>query len=437
MAKFLFAMWPFAGHVHPALAIGIALRERGHEVAYWSGGAAGPLIEGERFSFFPFTRVDEEKVTRLATNEFPWTPSRWQRIRTAPRIQAKFREWLLDTIPDQVADLDAILTEWRPDAIVCDLSVWGPFLILHESRQIPVAVLSVQAACILPGPDAPMWGQGVPRPRTAWQRWRSRAAHSLLHILSAPFRAQVNAMRGRYGLPAIDCSVTEYAAHMPLYLVPSTPEYDYQRRDLPPSVRYVGPCLWDRSSQSQPPAWIDKLPTDQPLVCVTEPTIGTTEPFLLKAAAEALADLPVQVVMTAGSQRNPSELGIRSAPNVRVESYVPHSYLLPRMSVMVTPGGSGGVLAALGSGVPMVIVPTEWDRPENAQRVVEAGAGLRIPAEHCTAGRLRAAVQQVLQDPSYRNAAQRLSVAFSKYKGPRQAAGLLESLALASGKHDS
>jgi MGT family glycosyltransferase len=434
MSRFLIAVWPFAGHVHPALAVGIALRERGHEVSYWSGGAVGALIRGEGFLFFPFARVDEQKVSRLASAEFPWTPSMVERIRSLPRVQAKFKEWLLDTIPDQVADLDAIVTEWRPDTIVCDLSVWAPFLILHESRQIPVAVLSILAACILPGDDVPLWGQGTLRPRTSWQRWCSRAAHRVLHVVSARFRSQANAMRARYGLPAIDCSVTEYAGRMPLYLVPSTPEYDYQRRDLPPSVRYVGPCLWDRPTQSHRPAWIDSLPADQPLVYVTEATIGTTEPFLLKAAAEALAGLPIQVVMTAGSQRNPSELGIRVAPNIRVESYVPQSYLLPRMSVMVTLGGSGGVLAALTAGVPLVVVPTEWDRPENAQRVVEAGAGLRIPAEHCTAERLRAGVQQVLQEPSYRNAAQRLAAAFRRYEGPRQAAELLETLALTSAK---
>ncbi len=430
MARFLFAVWPFAGHVHPALAVGIALRQRGHEVAWWTGQAAAGLIKAEGFAFFPFTRVDEAKIIRLASTEFPWTPSVIGKLRSLPRVQAKFREWLLDTVPDQVADLEAAIDQWRPDTIVTDLSVWAPFLVLHERRKIPVAVLSVLAACILPGSDVPLWGQGLPRPKTPLQRWTSRVAHKLLHIASARFRGQANAMRARYGLPPIERSVTVYAASMPLYLVPSAREYDYDRRDLPPSVHYIGPCLWDRASESQPPAWLEQIPADQPLVYVTEATIGTSEPFLLKAAAEALAGLPVQVVMTAGAQRDPASLGIRTAPNIRVESYVPQSFLLPRMSLMVTLGGSGGVLAALSAGVPLVVVPTEWDRPENAQRVVEAGAGVRIPAEQCTAEKLRSVVQRVLRDSSFRAEAGRLAAAFRKYEGPREAARLLENLAL-------
>ena len=431
MARFLFSMWPFAGHLHPALAVAIALRDRGHDVAFYTGASANELIEGEGFLVFRFSAVDESNVKRLASSEFPYVSSMWERIRTAPKIQRKFREWLLDTVPDQITDLDRVMEQWRPDVIVSDLSMWAPFLVLREARGIPVAVLSILAACILPGPDVPLWGRGLPRPRSQWQRWRSRAAHKMLFLLSSRFRAQANAMRARYNLPGISCPVTEYAAQSPLYIVPSTPEYDYNRRDLPRSVHYVGPCLWDRPAQSIPPPWLDELPSGQPLIYVTEATIGTTEPFLLKAAAQALGDLPVRVVMTAGAQRKPSDLGIQCASNTRLESYIPQSWLLPRTSVMITLGGSGGVLAALGRGVPLVIVPTEWDRPENAQRVVEAGAGLRIPAEHCTPERLRAAVEQVLKNPSYTQNAQRLAADFKRFEGPAGAAALLESVAAA------
>ena len=432
MARFLFSVWPFAGHVHPSLAIAHALRARGHEIAFYTGAAVRSVVEGEGFKLFPFQNVDEERVSFLAASEFPYSPSLWRRLRTARRVQAKFREWLLDTVPQQLADMDAVLAEWRPDVLVCDLAFWSPILVLHEARRIPVAVLSVLAACILPGPHAPPWGQGLPRPRNAMMRLRSQLAQTLLRWLSAGFRSQVNAMRQRYGLPAVGCSVTELAGQMSLYLVPSTPEYDYERRDLPPSVHYVGPCLWDKPGHAPPPEWLTRLPSDRPLVYVTEATIGTAEPFLLRAAASALKDLPVQVVMTTGRQRNPAELGLVPAPNVRVEPYVPQSDLLPGAAVMVTLGGSGGVLAALGAGVPLVIVPTEWDRPENAQRVVEAGAGLRIAPNRCTPERLRAAVERVLNEPSFRENAQRLAGAFARYGGPARAAQLLEDLSSTS-----
>jgi MGT family glycosyltransferase len=434
MARFLFAVWPFAGHVHPSLAVAHALADRGHEIAFYTGSTFRPIVEGEGFRFFPFQKVDEARVTGLASSEFPYNASLRDRLRNARRTQAKFREWLLDTVPQQIEDLDQLLPEWRADVLVCDLAFWSPILVLGELRHIPVAVLSVLAACILPGPQAPLWGNGAPRPRNAAMRLGSRVQRTLIQWLSAGFRADVNAIRRRYGLSAIDRSVTEFAGQMPLYLVPSSPEYDFQRQDLPPTVRYVGPCLWDRPARTPPPEWLAQLAGDRPLVYVTEATIGTGEPFLLKAAAQALKEAPVQVVMTTGRQRDPASLGLGAMPaNMRVESYIPQSALLPNTSVMVTLGGSGGVLAALSAGVPLVIVPTEWDRPENAQRVMEAGAGLRLAADRCTPERLRAAIDRVLNEPSFRENARRLASAFARYGGPARAAELLEELARSAG----
>lgn len=427
MARVLFTVWPFAGHLHPAIAIAHALRARGHEVAFYTGAAVRPMIEGEGFTAFPFRKVNEERLAFLTASDFRPSPSLRQRIQTAKEGQARAKEWLLDSIPPQIEDLEPILDGWRPDAVVCDLSFWSPILVLHETRQLPVAVLSVLASCLLPGPDIPNWGPGLPRPRNTLMRLQTRWQRGVFKVLSAGFRRAVSAVRRRYGLPPLNVSVTEYAGEMPLYLVPSTPEYDYQRRDLPASVHYVGPCLWDKAG-SAVPAWLSALSGEPPLIYVTEATIGTAEPFLLKAAAEALKNLPLQVVMTTGKQRDPGQLGIEAAPNIRVEPYIPQSELLPKMSVMVTLGGSGGVLAALKAGIPLVIVPTEWDRPENAQRVVEAGAGIRIRAEKCTPGALRAAVEKVLKEPSFRQNAQRLADDFARYGGADQAAGLVEKL---------
>jgi len=433
MSRFLFTVWPFAGHLHPAIAVAHALKARGHQVAFYTGGSARQVIEGEGFRFFPFQRVDERKVSSLVASGFPYCPTLWSRIRRAKVLQKNFRTWLLDTIPEQVADIEAALGESPADALICDLAFWCPFLILGEARPIPVAVLSIAASCMLPGPDAPVWGPGTPRPRTKGMRWRGDLERALVGWVSRNFLRYVNVQRDCFGLPPLRCSVTELAGQMPLYLMPSTPEFDYQRGDLPSSVHYVGPCLWDKPGKAPAPAWLADLPSGQPLIYVTEATIGTQEPFLLKAAVLAFQNQPVQVVMTTGKQRSESDLALGTlASNLRVETYVPQSDLLPKTAVMVTLGGSGGVLAALKAGVPLVVVPTEWDRPENAQRVVEAGAGLRIAPNACTPERLRAAVQTVLTDGSYRRNAERLAADFEQYKGPARAAELLESLVVST-----
>jgi MGT family glycosyltransferase len=165
-------------------------------------------------------------------------------------------------------------------------------------------------------------------------------------------------------------------------------------------------------------------------VHVTEGTIHVEKPTLLQAASRAFANRPVELVMTTGRHRDPAELDLGPpAPNVRVERYVPHSDLLPRTAVLVTSGGSGTVMKAVTAGVPMIIVPDGWDHPENAQRLVEAGAGLRLERERCTSKRLRAAVERVLSEPSFRENARRLAAGFARCGGSDRAAELLEGLA--------
>jgi UDP:flavonoid glycosyltransferase YjiC (YdhE family) len=80
-----------------------------------------------------------------------------------------------------------------------------------------------------------------------------------------------------------------------------------------------------------------------------------------------------------------------------------------------------------------VVVPTSWDKPDNARRVTHAGAGLRVPARRCTPERLRAVVRAVLHEPRYRSGAQRLAALLAAAPGPPEAARLLEDLAAPRG----
>jgi UDP:flavonoid glycosyltransferase YjiC (YdhE family) len=87
------------------------------------------------------------------------------------------------------------------------------------------------------------------------------------------------------------------------------------------------------------------------------------------------------------------------------------------------------VLASLKAGVPLLVVPTFWDKNDNAQRVVEAGVGIRLAPRHCTAERVRASVTRLLGEPAFRERARLMARLFAEVPGPRLAAELLEKLA--------
>jgi MGT family glycosyltransferase len=424
MARFLFTTWPFPGHVIPHATIAQALGERGHECAFYTGSRGGKVLDAEGIRYFPFQRLDEDELWKMLFEQ----QSGFVHWSSFPRFQAVMKSWLLETLPGQVEDLLPIIENWKPDVIVCDPTMWSPILILHEKYKIPVAV-SCYFACKVPGPDLPPFGLGLRLPANAWERVWYRGLSTLIDVAAASFRRQVNDIRRSFELPPIHVSVSELAGSMPLYMVPTSPEFDYNRRNLPKSVHYVGPCLW-RDRQSSTADQFAGLRRDQPWIHVTEGTIHVQAPLVLKAAASGLANLPMEVIMTTGGNREPSELAIGDiASNIHIYRWVSHSELLPKTAVLITTGGAGSVMAALNAGVPMVVVPTEWDKPEVAQRVAESGAGIRLSPQKCTPERLREAVERVLRESSFRENAKRLQASFGRYGGPVQAAELLEGLA--------
>lgn len=431
MAKFLFTVWPFPGHIHPNVAVAHALGELGHEIAFYTAGSLGPLLEGEGFRCFPFQRLDGDRVEAIVLALDRMSLDHW----TARQKKALLREWLLGTVEEQLQDLATVSPVWRPDVLVCDPAMWGPLLVFRETAGVPLAVLSYLAACMLPGPEGPIVGLPLPRAHG----WIASLGHGLLRwiagIVAADVRRAAEELRASHGLAPMGTSVTAFAGRMPLYIVPSTPAYDRQRRDLPRSVQYVGPCRWDKPAATQSAPWLTELPRDRPIVYVTEGTMHTKPPLLLPAALQALASQRLRVLATTGKHRDPESLGLGVIPaNARVERWIPHSDLFPRTDVVVTTGGTGTVLAALAEGIPLLVVPTAWDQYDNAWRVSEAGAGIRLPPGRCTPDRIRVAVGRLLTEGSFRRNARRLASDFTRYGGAAQAADLLADLAVHRGE---
>jgi len=430
MARFLITCWPFVGHLYPQISAAHALRDRGHDVRFYSHESARPVVEGERFGFFPFVHVDQRRFERVHAlmGQVPATQPKPLTLSVAMRA---YRDMLADSIPEQIADLQPIVARWTPDVVVTDPALWGPILVLWEMTGIPVALLSQMIGSLIPGPDAPPWGPGLPSPRTFATRLLSRATQVGVDVVAHNMRRHVDRIRSRYGLRPMGCSVNAFTGRLPLYLIPSLPELDFNRRDQPPNVHYIGPCVWTNPGAASM-EWLDELPVDRPWVHATEGTAQYQEPFLLRAAAQGLAGERLEVILTTGQfSRDPATLGLnRLPPNVHVERWVSHEDLLPRCAALATTGGAATVLASLKAGVPLVVVPTFWDKSDNAQRVVEAGVGLRLAPRHCTPDRVRAAVMRVIEEPAFRENARRMARRFAEVRGPRLAAELLEKLAM-------
>ncbi len=426
MSKFLFTVWPLTGHIHPNLAIATELEKLGHRVAFFTGSHARAMVEGAGFACFPLRKVNENLIEEMFLS-----PRGIQSASANPfQLRDRWRKCVLDSVPAQLADLEEIMASWQPDAIVCDPTMWAPFLILRETRNIPVAIFGLVPACHISGRDGPILGFALPRARTSFGRMRARVLRRVSDLFLRPVRRDASRLRASRGLPPLDCSVTDFAGRMPLYLVPGSPEFDYQRDDLPPSVHYVGPCLWKGSKEESLPPWVEDLPRNQPLIYASEGTVQL-KPVVLRAVAQGLAGHPVQVIITTGKHRDPAtlDLGVHPLPsNIHVAQWIPLTPLLKKLAAMVTIGGPSTMMAALEAGVPVVVVPFTWDHPETGWRVAESGAGIHLPPKLCTPERMRVAVEHVLKEPSFRQNAQRLARSFERRGGAARAAELIARL---------
>jgi UDP:flavonoid glycosyltransferase YjiC (YdhE family) len=151
----------------------------------------------------------------------------------------------------------------------------------------------------------------------------------------------------------------------------------------------------------------------EPLVYVTFGSVAATLgyfPDLYRAVIDALADLPVRVLVTTGAD----DVG-SVPPNVSVMPWMPQDAVLESAAAVVSHGGHGTLLGALAHGLPQVVMPLfAHDQWRNARRVAELGAGVALdgPERDTFAlpgpdllARLPGAVEHVLRRKSHARAA--------------------------------
>jgi UDP:flavonoid glycosyltransferase YjiC (YdhE family) len=156
----------------------------------------------------------------------------------------------------------------------------------------------------------------------------------------------------------------------------------------------------DDDASSLPDWWAGDT---RPLVYVTFGTVSASIPPVAAVYPKALAaaeGFDARVLLTTGH-----ELDLDSIPgNVHVERWVDQADVLGEAAVVVGHGGAGTTLGALAAGVPQVVAPLFADQPSNAARVAVAGAGVVSSLDG-----LRSAVEHVLGEPRFRDAARRVA----------------------------
>jgi MGT family glycosyltransferase len=401
--RFLMTMWEGGGTLPPELAIARRLLAQGHQVHVLGDPTIRERAEALGCGFSAWQRAPHR--TSLHPDEDLLRD--WE-VRSPLTMLKRVRDtFIAGPAADFAADTLDTIEEVGPDAVVPDFMLFGT-IIGAQAAGLPVAPV-VPNIWSIPTPGAPAIGPGFPLARTTLGRTRDRVMLGLANRLFGAGLPTLNQARAAHGLPPLG-SFYDQVLDTDRILVLTSPTFDFSSPHVPDNVRYVGPILDDPDwVEPWTPPWPDAL--DGPVVLVAMSATFQDQGPLLRRVVQALSDLPVRGIVTLGQMLAPDV--VPPAANVAVVPSAPHAQILPHADVVITHCGHGTTLKSLAAGVPLVCLPMGRDQNDTAARVDHHGAGVRL-APRASVGRIRTAVQQVLEQAQFGDAAGRLATTIAR-----------------------
>jgi UDP:flavonoid glycosyltransferase YjiC (YdhE family) len=428
--KIVIATFGSLGDIHPKIALGLELRERGHDVV---------------FSVMEFYR---EKVALLG---FDFSPLR-------PNVDPDDRQLAVEMM-DAAKGTEKIITELivpNLDAMFGDLmtAVEGagalitgeiiyPAASVVEKTGIPwistslapISFFSAHDPCVYP---IHQWYRHLHFLPVAFHRSLFRLmTRDVARKWLAPYRD----FRNRLGLDPehdpIFYGKNSDLLHLALFSKAlAVPQPDWHRPTL-----QAGFCFYDgqRDSGLMPEGLERFLEAGEPPIVFT---LGSAAAFdagdFFVESARAAKILGRRAVLLYGAFNEPPRTdetgdwrigtGNQIASRIAAFEYAPYSKVFPRAACVVHQGGVGTTGQALRAGVPQLVMPYSHDQPDNAERCRRRGVAETISRDRYSAERAALKLRAILADPSYSEKAEEAAKVVARENGVAAAADAIDAV---------
>jgi MGT family glycosyltransferase len=379
--RFLVVTLNASGNWPPELALIRALVQRGHTV--------GVLHEADLAA----------QITALGAEYCPYHT-------VAPRDRTIRHDTQRESELDRVIRV-TYLNPTYGDDLLAEVRRFAPDVLLVDRMLMAAAVAAEYTGL----PTAMLW-------HTVYGAWMSSPLWT-----SAAVLAPLNVLREQRGLARVP-NVRGSMEKAHAILAFTYEAFDTRLPDAPRHLHYVGPlaCL----PQPRPPYTLSWPPEDErPLILVSYSTAFQNQVPTLQRIAEAVAPLPVRVLMTLGSRVAAEELRLPS--NVVAETFVPHAAVLAQTRLLVTHAGHGTVMAATTAGVPKVCTPMGRDQYAVSGCVERLGLG-RVAPMTASPEELRQTLVAALADEALHERACTFAAGLDVEAGLSRALEVLETL---------
>ena len=404
------------GDVQPPIALGRALKARGHSVRLFASVNFRGWIEAHGLEAAD-TGVN---IQELMESEGGVA---WVEKGHNPLVQAREMKRLLDDVGWELV-WDAWEACQGADAIFTSFTSDTPGTAMAEKLGVPQISAPLQPALF-----ATRDGWAVPNTPLSNRRSLFNLLFGKVFIEPYPwqmFGDLTVRLRRELGLPPQSArenlanrrEILTLNAYSP-HVVPQPPEW-------PSNFHTTGYWFQEEKSAWEPPADLAAfLEGGPPPVYIGFGSMtGRAPRRTTELVQEALVRSGQRAIVAAGW----AGLGEMRVPETvyQLES-APHSWLFPRMAAVVHHGGAGTTAAGLRAGVPTLIVPHIVDQPFWGQRVFDLGVGPRsLPRHKLTAAKLARGIEIAVTDSGIRQRASALGAKIRAEDGIGTAVRLIE-----------
>ncbi|MDJ0949479.1 MAG: glycosyltransferase [Alphaproteobacteria bacterium] len=415
--KVLILAFGSRGDVQPYVALGAALRARGHAVTLATGKGFEAMIERHGLTPAPFS-VDVRALIR--------SPEMQRALRS---VSARIKVWRdsKDMLRRLLHEMWTAAREAEPDIIVYHIKAHSAPHIAEALQTVAVPSFQIPAVVptgAFPTPLLPIPGLG---------RVGNRLSHkAMIWLMSVFSSATIKAWRRRdLGLVhagprdpfhgyAPDGRTVPRLHGYSRHLVPVTDEWGAQDR-------VTGYWHLEQGGGWEPPPALARfLDAGPPPVYVGFGSMPAEDSArMTQTVLEALNATGHRGILATGW----GGLAEGAHPNsIHVLDAAPHDWLFPRCAALVHHGGAGTTHEGLRWGRPSVVCPVFGDQPFWGRRVLDLGAGpAPMPQKRLTAAALAEAIRTA-ERPAVVARAAEIGAAMRTEPGADGAASALEAM---------
>ncbi len=416
MAKIVLSTFGSLGDVHPKIALGLELRNRGHEVTFNVMEAFREKFETLGFEISPLRPnldpEDRNLVRRLMD------------IKTGPELM--FNEVLLPNLRPMYEDL--MLAVKGADLVISGEIVL-PIKSVVEKTNIkwistslaPISFLSADDPSVYPSAEVLEHLRFMPK---FFHQFILEYARKTFHNWFKPYRE----FREELGLdPQHDPMFGNKFSRL-LHLAMFSKVLAKPQPDWASSTLQTGFCFYDGNQD------LGNMSADlENFLNSGEPPIVFT---LGSAAVMDARDFYEQSVAAAKklNKRAVMLYGIFNEPPKGLDServgfdYAPYSQIFQRSAAVVHQGGIGTTSQVLRAGIPMIIMPYSHDQPDNAARCRRLGVSETITRNSYQADVVANKLNTILTDPSYKTKAEEAKRIIEIENGTKIACDAIENV---------